>query len=102
MNGLDAYQPPIPTYPWWWDRDQGSSRDHPRPVVCECPSQKADISHTVSLDRTYVTALACKDSDVVCQQAKWESLWNKLEVYTSRCFCKAFKIADFDPSDPKK
>lgn len=74
----------------------------PRPVVCECPSQKADIAPVVSLDRIHVTALACKDSDVVCQQAKRESLWNKLEVYTSRCFCKAFKIADFDPSDPKE
>lgn len=74
----------------------------PRPVVCECPSHRADISHIVSLDRIYVTALACKDSDVVCRQAKRESLWNKLEVYTLRCFCKAFKIADFDPSDPKE
>lgn len=64
----------------------------PRTVVCGCPSHKADISHIVSLDRIYVTALACKQ----------ESLWNKLEVYTLRCVCKAFKIADFDPSEPKE
>lgn len=42
-----------------------------RPVVCECPSLNAGISHTVPLDGIYITALACKERDSdVCQQAK--------------------------------
>lgn len=43
-----------------------------RPVVCECHSLNADVSHTVPLDGIYITALACKERDSdVCQQAKW-------------------------------